>query len=71
MPGRDRTGPRGEGPMTGWGDGDCRSEDVPRKPSRPRGRARGRGWGGWGRGRAGRGRGVQRRVRGGRGEVTD
>ena len=23
MPGRDRTGPGGKGPMTGWGDGDC------------------------------------------------
>lgn len=23
MPGRDGTGPRGEGPLTGWGDGNC------------------------------------------------
>lgn len=23
MPKRDRTGPEGEGPMTGWGAGDC------------------------------------------------
>ena len=23
MPNRDRTGPEGEGPMTGWGAGDC------------------------------------------------
>lgn len=23
MPGRDGTGPRGTGPMTGWGAGDC------------------------------------------------
>ena len=43
MPARDRTGPMGEGPMTGRGMGDCGG----------RGRGRGRGWGpgrgrGWG-----------------------
>ncbi len=49
MPGGDRTGPRGEGPGTGWGVGGCV----------PRGRGRGFGWGrvrgrarGWGFGRA-------------------
>jgi len=26
MPGRDGTGPRGEGPRTGWGWGRCRPE---------------------------------------------
>jgi hypothetical protein len=46
MPGFDRTGPRGQGPMTGWGIGPCGG-----------GRAYGFGRGG-GRGRGGRGRGL-------------
>jgi hypothetical protein len=28
MPGRDRTGPEGEGPMTGWGAGDCAGQPT-------------------------------------------
>jgi hypothetical protein len=49
MPGGDRTGPRGEGPLTGWGRGYCRGGGP--------GWARGCGWGGgWGF-RGGRGRG--------------
>ena len=28
MPGRDQTGPRGEGPMTGWGAGDCAGQPA-------------------------------------------
>ncbi len=39
MPGRDGTGPRGMGPLTGWGRGDC----VGMEP--------GAGWYGMGRGR--------------------
>ena len=48
MPGRDRTGPQGTGPMTGWGAGYCggNQADVA-------GNFGGRGWqcrgGGWGR----------------------
>ena len=30
MPGRDRTGPEGEGPLTGWGAGDCAGYPRPR-----------------------------------------
>ena len=29
MPGRDRTGPESEGPMTGWGAGDCAGTPRP------------------------------------------
>ena len=52
MPRRDRTGPEGEGPMTGWGAGDCASQPAwgyagPMRGRRARGRGargRGRGW---------------------------
>lgn len=50
MPGGDRTGPMGRGPMTGWGLGTCGGAARP-------GLGRGGGWGrdfggggGWGRG---------------------
>jgi hypothetical protein len=39
MPAQDRTGPRGQGPRTGWGRGLCGAQD------RGMGRGRGRGWG--------------------------
>lgn len=29
MPGRDRTGPLGQGPMTGWARGLCKETDIP------------------------------------------
>ncbi|MBN2555833.1 MAG: DUF5320 domain-containing protein [Anaerolineales bacterium] len=65
MPGGDRTGPNGEGPMTGRGSGYCGGSDTPGYAG-PRGYGRGfergygrgfrygfgmrRGWGrGWGR----------------------
>ncbi|MFW6125047.1 MAG: DUF5320 domain-containing protein [Pirellulales bacterium] len=55
MPGGDRTGPRGEGPRTGWGMGYCGPD--PAAESSPQGAGFGRGFGfGFGRGR-GRGRG--------------
>jgi hypothetical protein len=59
MPGRDRTGPEGEGPLTGWGEGDCADYAAPGYGDRMPGR---RGVGRWyvGRraaGRGGRGRG--------------
>jgi hypothetical protein len=45
MPGRDRTGPEGEGPMTGWGLGDCAGRPAWGVAGR-RGRGgRSRGWG--------------------------
>jgi len=46
MPGFDRTGPAGEGPKTGWGDGPCPGEPrrkLPRQVRRGRGRGRGMG----------------------------
>lgn len=49
MPGGDRTGPEGMGPMTGRQMGDCADSGVPRSASA----APGRGWWGWGRGRRG------------------
>lgn len=55
MPGGDRTGPAGMGPMTGRGAGYCTGYDAPGFVSRPSG-----GWFGAGRGRGfgfGRGRG--------------
>jgi hypothetical protein len=64
MPGRDKTGPMGQGPMTGGGFGSCAQEggQVP-AGNRPRlGRGRGRGGRGGGRGRGlGRGMGLGRR----------
>ncbi len=52
MPGGDRTGPMGEGPMTGRGAGYCTGNELPgRAYSAPRGYA----------GYAGRGRGMGRR----------
>ncbi|MBW1980726.1 MAG: DUF5320 domain-containing protein [Deltaproteobacteria bacterium] len=60
MPGLDRTGPAGMGPMTGWGRGLCNPRGAYRFFGGPgRGRGLGRGWGmgrGLGLGR-GRGRG--------------
>lgn len=57
MPGGDRTGPAGLGPMTGRGAGYCAGYPVPAYmnpvPGRGRGYGFGRGWGrghGWGRG---------------------
>lgn len=59
MPGGDRTGPRGMGPMTGRAAGYCAGYDVPgyMHPYPGGGFGRGRGWGmgrggrfGWGRG---------------------
>ena len=56
MPGRDRTGPMGAGPMTGWGDGDCTEQDAAAySPRRSFGRSFGRGRG-FGRGAGRRGR---------------
>jgi len=51
MPGADRTGPMGAGPMTGRGMGDCASINAPRT---------GMGRGGFGRG-MGMGRGFRNR----------
>jgi len=58
MPGGDKTGPLGAGPMTGRGAGFCAGYDVPgyMNPSFGRGFGRGRG-GGFGRGFQGGGRG--------------
>jgi len=44
MPGRNRTGPHGAGPRTGWGWGDCRGPEN----AGPSGGGRGRGWRGGG-----------------------
>ncbi len=58
MPGFDRTGPEGEGPMTGRKQGRCAGNEERQRPE-------GRGLGlGRGRGRNGRGRGERRRFRG-------
>lgn len=55
MPGGDRTGPRGEGPRTGWGLGFCEGNDQPGyATARPYGRM-GRGFRGGGRNFTGRG----------------
>ena len=60
MPQRDRTGPTGEGPMTGWGAGDCASQPAwGRAGPMPSRRAGGRG----GRGRRPRSGGRQGRHR--------
>lgn len=55
MPGGDRTGPIGAGPMTGRAAGYCAGYDMPGYMNsvlgRGLGRGRGRGWNrGWGRG---------------------
>ena len=55
MPGRDRTGPAGMGPMTGRGWGDCADYGAPNAAFR-RGYGPGYGRGGWG-GRGGGRRG--------------
>jgi len=69
MPGGDGSGPRGEGPMTGWGMGSCRPKGEAQNPDAPRrgffgrmfaGFRRGRGCGfgrgfGWGKGRGNQG----------------
>lgn len=53
MPGRDRTGPMGMGPMTGRGMGYCAGVGAPgyANPAPGFGRGFGRGRGGWGSGR--------------------
>ncbi|NLE39246.1 MAG: DUF5320 domain-containing protein [Pirellulaceae bacterium] len=53
MPGGDRTGPAGMGPMTGRGAGFCAGANVPGFLNR--------GFGGFGRGRGGGGRGWRNR----------
>ena len=51
MPGGDRTGPWGAGPMTGRGVGICAGYDMPGYMNPAFGRGSGRGWGrGFGRG---------------------
>ena len=67
MPGGDRTGPRGMGPMAGRRAGYCAGYDVPGFANpvsgRGYGRGLGRGWfGGWGYGRGGGGRGWRHRT---------
>ena len=56
MPGRDQTGPRGMGRMTGRRAGYCVDNDIPgyANPVSGRGYGRGRPWG-YGRGGGGRG----------------
>ncbi|MEA3346871.1 MAG: DUF5320 domain-containing protein [Candidatus Auribacterota bacterium] len=59
MPGGDRTGPAGMGPMTGRAAGYCAGYPVPGYTNPVSGRGRGFGYGrgrgyGWGRGRGGR-----------------
>jgi len=63
MPGGDKTGPRGMGPMTGRGAGYCAGQQVPGYMNPGHGRGYGMGWG---RGR-GFGRGRGRWFRGGTG----
>ncbi len=43
MPGRDRTGPRGVGSLTGWGRGDCRGTSAGWRRGFGRGDGAGRG----------------------------
>jgi hypothetical protein len=58
MPGGDRTGPMGMGPMTGRAAGYCAGYDAPGYANWFSGRGPGMGWwGGWG----GRGRGWRHR----------
>jgi hypothetical protein len=52
MPGGNRTGPMGRGPMSGRAAGYCAGYDVPGSANPVSGRRFGLGWGGgWGRGR--------------------
>ena len=69
MPFGDRTGPQGQGPMTGRGAGYCSGSNAPGFATAS-GRGFGRGWGGGGFGRGfGRGAGFGRgRGRGGWGQ---
>ena len=64
MPGRNGTGPTGQGAGTGWGLGGCRVGG---------GRGAGGSWGGFGRGRrgGGGGRGFGQRLRGGFGPIQE
>ena len=72
MPGFDRTGPQGQGPMTGRRMGRCNPETQPKDSDTPANNAeefKDKGWFGYGRG-FGRGRGMGRGFRhgfGGRG----
>ena len=66
MPGGDRTGPRGMGPMTGRRAGYCAGYEAPGFANPGPGRGYGMGWGrggslGWGYGRGGGGRGWRNR----------
>ena len=62
MPGGDRTGPRGMGPMTGRRAGYCAGYEAPVFASPAPGRGYGRGGSpGWGYGRGGGGRGWRNR----------
>ena len=66
MPGGDRTGPGGMGPMTGRRAGYCADYDVPGFANPVPGRGYGQGWGrgggrAWGYGRGGGGRGWRNR----------
>lgn len=61
MPGGDRTGPDGMGPMTGRAAGYCAGYDAPGYMNPVPGRGMARGWG------RGVGRGFARGFRGGRG----
>lgn len=45
MPRGDRTGPAGQGPMTGWGAGDCAGDKATNYPRPGFGRGYGRGFG--------------------------
>lgn len=65
MPGRDGTGPRGMGPATGWGLGQCTNEETTEK-----GYGRGRGGGFGPRARFGKGAG-HRWGRGWRSEIGE
>lgn len=59
MPGFDRTGPMGQGTMTGWGQGLCGTNDTVSRTGLGRGMGLGRRRG-CGRGMGGRGVGLRR-----------
>lgn len=67
MPGGDRTGPMGAGPMTGRAAGLCTGNVAPGFANTPGGRGFGGGGGGFGGGRGGGGGGGGGGGRGGRG----